>query len=251
MERSVRILNRTDAANFAGDYLGFHPDDTQAAILRGPTQRLILNCTRQWGKSTTTAALVTHHLCFGNPTTLAIVLSPSARQSAELLRKISTFSTKLGVRPRGDGDNEYSILFPNGARAVALPGTDGTIRGFSSVSLLVIDEAARVPDTVYRAARPMLAASNGRLILLSTPNGRRGFFYHEWTNNPNWTKITVPATECPRISQQFLADERNALGEWSFRQEYLCEFMDANEQIFPFDLVHSSISTAVTPLLFA
>ena len=86
---------------------------------------------------------------------------------------------KLGIRPRGDGDNEISLLFPNGSRIVGLPGTEGTVRGFSAVSLMLIDEASRVDDAMYKALRPMLAVGGGDLWLMSTPCGKRGFFYDD------------------------------------------------------------------------
>ena len=63
----------------------------------------------------------------------------------------------LGMRVRGDGQNEVSILLPNGSRIVGLPGREATVRGFSGVSLVVVDEASRVPDAVYGAVTPMLA----------------------------------------------------------------------------------------------
>src|SRR6266436_2962823 len=91
-----------DAATFARERLDFYPDPIQSQILAFPKPRLILNCTRQWGKSTTTAALVTHHLDQGPANGLSIVLSPTARQSAELLRKVALFTRRLGIRPRGD-----------------------------------------------------------------------------------------------------------------------------------------------------
>jgi hypothetical protein len=52
---------------------------------------------------------------------------------------------------------------------VGLPGTEATIRGFSAVSLLLVDEAARCSDELYLAIRPMLAVSDGTLWLMSTP----------------------------------------------------------------------------------
>ena len=55
----------------------------------------------------------------------------------------------------------------------------------------------------------MLAVSRGKLWLLSTPHGKRGFFYEMWkAGGRGWMRIRVPATECPRISQRFLAEER-------------------------------------------
>jgi hypothetical protein len=87
------------------------------------------------------------------PESLTVVVSPSARQSAELVRKAEGFVRRLGVRPRGDGTNEISILLPNKARIVGLPGMEATTRGFSAVSLLLVDEAARVRDDLYMAIR--------------------------------------------------------------------------------------------------
>src|SRR5438552_7301881 len=110
-------------------------------------------------------------------------------------------------------DLSKQIGFANGSRIVALPGNEDTVRGFSAVSLVLIDEASRVSDSLYRALRPMLAVRNGDLWLMSTPNGARGFFYQEWTHGDDrWHKIEAPATECERISPDFLEGERAAMG---------------------------------------
>jgi hypothetical protein len=116
-------------------------------------RRGLLNCSRQWGKSTVTAARAVHR-AYCIP---VMVVSPTARQSGEFLRKAAGFARRLGIRPRGDGDNEISLRFPNGSRIVGLPGMEDTVRGFSAVSLMLIDEASRVSDDLYQAVRPMLA----------------------------------------------------------------------------------------------
>src|SRR5438045_3244400 len=83
------------------------------------------------------------------------------------------------------------------------------VRGFSNVGLLIIDEAARVPDDLYIAVRPMLAVSGGQLICMSTPWGKRGFFYDAWVNGgDDWRRIQAPAQLIPRIKPEFLAQER-------------------------------------------
>ena len=102
--------------------------------------------------------------------------------------------------------------FKNGSRIVALPGTEETVRGFSGVRLLVVDEAARVDDPLYFSIRPMLAVSGGRMVCLTTPFGKRGFFYEEWTGDGPWDRIKVTARECPRISEKFLEEERASRG---------------------------------------
>jgi hypothetical protein len=116
------------------------------------------------------------------------------------------------------------------------------------VSLLVVDEASRVPDALYRAMRPMLAVSGGRVVLLSSPFGKRGFFHEEWTNGgAQWERIEVPAAMVPRIPPAFLAEERRALGPW-YAQEYECQFLDGQFQVFSYESVMGALSDDVAPL---
>ena len=228
--------------------LDFYPDETQARMVTSTANRGILNCTRQWGKSTISAAMAVHRAQCG-PGSLVIVVSPSARQSGEFLRKAKAFAMKLGIKPRGDGANELSMLFPNKSRIVGLPGSEATVRGFSSVALLLIDEASRVPDPLYKAVRPFLAVGGGALWLMSTPFGKRGFFYEEWAHGGDrWERLEVPATQCPRIPKDFLEDERASMGDRWFRQEYLCEFEDTGGSVFNLDVVERAFSPHVKPL---
>jgi hypothetical protein len=152
----------------------------------------------------------------------------------------------------GDGDNELSLAFPNRSRIVGLPGNEATVRGFSAVALLLVDEASRVSDDLYLAVRPMLAVSGGTLWLMSTPFGKRGFFYEAWQRGPGgtpeWERVRVTAEECGRIPREYLEEERTTMGERWYRQEYGCEFVDAVSSVFDMDLVHRAITSEVTPL---
>jgi hypothetical protein len=231
-----------DAADWARTELDFDADAKQAEALRSGSKRVVLNCTRQWGKSTVTAAKALH-TATQHTGSLTLVVSPSARQSGEFLRKASTFARRLGMPAKGDGDNEISLALPNGSRIVGLPGKEETVRGFSAVSLLLVDEASRVSDDLYRAVRPMLAVSNGSLWLMSTPFGKRGFFYETWMHGgTEWQRVRATARECPRIPAAFLEEERAAMGERSFRQEYLCEFEDSVSTLFDREIVERAFS---------
>ena len=240
-----------DAAEFARVRLGFLPDEKQMDVLRSPAKRAILNCSRQWGKSTVTAAKAVHR-AYSRAGALVLVASPSERQSAEFLRKASGLMRRLGVRPRGDGDNAISLAFPNGSRIIGLPGKEATVRGFSAASMILIDEAARVPDEMYEALRPMLAVGNGDLWLMSTPCGQRGFFYETWAgssgNAEEWMRISVKATECPRISSSFLNGERGAMTQAKFSQEYLCEFHGDGTEYFDRELIEAAVDLSIPEL---
>jgi hypothetical protein len=94
----------------------------------------------------------------------------------------------------------------------------------------------------------MLAVSGGRLLVMSTPFGKRGFFFREWTEGTGWERVEVRADQCPRIPASFLAEERTTLpGRW-YRQEYECSFEDTLDQVFRHDEVMGALSADVAPL---
>ena len=78
----------------------------------------------------------------------------------------------------------------------------------------------------------MFATSRGQLILLSTPRGKQGIFWHAWNQEPDWKRVKVTADECPRISKEYLVQERRALPSAWFAQEYYCEFVQDEASIF-------------------
>src|SRR5436189_4504779 len=121
-----------DAAAWAREHLNFLPDCKQQQVLATNTRRGILNCTRQWGKSTTCAIKAVHYAHF-HPESTVIVASPSQRQSSEFLRKAKKAVRTLGMGVRTDGDNPCSLLLPNGARIIGLPENEDTVRGFGNV----------------------------------------------------------------------------------------------------------------------
>jgi hypothetical protein len=210
---------------------GIEPDAWQADFLRSQSQRILLNCSRQVGKSTNTAILA-DHTAFYEPGALILLLSPSLRQSQELFRKCLEVYRALDRPVPPEAENALSLELEGGSRIVSLPGKEGTIRGMSGVRLLIIDEASRVPDALYKSVRPMLAVSGGRLVLLSSPFGQRGFFWEAYKQRAKWDYYEVPATECPRISQAFLDEEVENMGQWWVDQEYFCKFNDAEGAAF-------------------
>ena len=159
---------------------GLEPDPWQRDLLRSSSDRVLLNCCRQSGKSTMTAIVALHRALY-YPGSLILCLAPALRQSQELFGKVLAFNRDLGRPVSPHGERKLSLELKNGSRIVTLPGSEKTIRGFSGTSLLILDEAARVEDELYFAVRPMLAVSGGALMMLSTPYGKRGIFFDEWT----------------------------------------------------------------------
>ncbi len=212
---------------------GLPPDPWQEELLRCPHRQILLNCSRQAGKSTTLAALALHTALFRQGS-LVLLLSPSLRQSLELFRKVLDAYRALGRPMKTLQENQTQLELANRSRIVCLPGREGTVRSYSGVRLLILDEAARVPDDLYRAVRPMLAVSRGQLVCLSTPFGQRGFFFDEWQNGGDaWHRVRIPWRDCPRITADFIERERRSLGPSWVSQEYECSFASLQGLVYP------------------
>jgi hypothetical protein len=229
-------------------HAGFTLDAWQRDVLTSTAHQIILLVTRQGGKSTVSAIRALHRALY-TPASLVLLLAPSYRQSKELFRKVKDALAALPFSAPLASESALELAFTNGSRIVALPGKETTIRGFSGVSLLIVDEASRVPDELYQAVRPMLAVSGGDILLLSTPFGKRGFFFEEWEQSgAAWHRTKITATECPRITPEFLEQERRQIPDFIFRQEYMCEFVETIDQVFRYEDIQRALDPKVTPL---
>jgi hypothetical protein len=228
---------------------GITPDSWQDDLLMLRPRRALLLCCRQAGKSTAAAAAALHEAIY-RPGSLTLMLAPTQRQAIELFRKAQTLMSVLPLPPEGVSNTVSGLELANGSRVICLPASEDTIRGYSSVSLIVLDEAARLPDEIYYALRPMLIISGGRLLALSTPNGQRGWFYEAWSddNDQVWKKVRITASDCPRIDPDDLAEERATMTPAFYAAEYECVFGDAVDSVFLVEDVQAAIDDTLTPI---
>lgn len=231
--------------------VGKTPDPWQADLLRSPAKEILLNVSRQGGKSTFTSILAVYEVLF-TLNALVLIFSPTLRQSKELFLKIKAVYHALTGETGYWKERETSLELnlSNGGRIVALPGDKpANIRGYSEATLVLMDEASQILDALYYAVRPMLAVSGGRLVAMTTPYGKRGFFFEEWTTGgPEWLRFEVPATKIPRISKEFLAREKRRMPIWAYLQEYFCQFAETEDQVFHYEDIQAMFNPALKPL---
>ncbi len=225
-----------------------NPDDWQLKALRSTRKRQLWNCHRQAGKSLC-AGLKALDKAVNLSDAPVLVISPSQRQSQETIRTVLDLHRRVPGLPRIINEAGHRLEFENRSRIISLPSSEATIRGFSKVALLILDEASRIEDTIAAAARPMLAVSDGEIIALSTPQGRRGFFFDWWVNGGDiWERAEVSVDRCNRISAEFLDDEQKTLGQSLFEQEYFCRFIENSDQVFPTNVIAKAFTREVEPL---
>jgi hypothetical protein len=255
LRRQVTLVGSAAAAWQPSDPLdlaarcGLVLDAWQRDALTSTSPRALWLVARQLGKSTV-AALLALYTALTEPNSLVLMVAPAERQSAELLRNARGFARLLGHPVPPTGEAVLHLELSNGSRLLALPGrSDSTVRGFSAPRLLLIDEAARVPDEVMTAVSPMLATSAaGRLIAMSTPWGKRGWFHQQWTAGLDWERVEVPVEACPRITPAFLAREQATMTAAEFEREYHLQFTDAEDSVFRFEDIQGAVDAGVRPL---
>jgi hypothetical protein len=221
---------------------GITCDAWQADLLLSQPRKALLLCSRQSGKSTVTALKALWTALY-EPNSLTVIAAPAQRQSGEMLRSVKALHANLAGAPSLINESVLKVELSNGSRIIALPGEGRTIRGYSAPALIIVDEAALIDDSLMQALRPMLATSKngGCLIALTTPKGRRGWFFEQWHNgDDSWTRVRVPASDCPRISKEWLADQLKEMGPTQYAEEFDLHFIDDNNAAFSTDIIDAA-----------
>lgn len=263
---------------------GMEPHKHQIEAFESPYRQILLNWHRQGGKSSTAGALAWEQ-AHNVPGSLTLLLSRTQRQAGELFRKVKAFRKAAGLEMPLLRDTELSLETEAGSRIISLPANPDTVLGYSAPQLIVIDEAARCQDQLFYAIRPMMATNQGRVIALSTPWGKRGFFWEAWEGQQtadeqaldlatvqslladlgmtvseedlahepgeesfDWHRIELSAPHNPRLSKRFLANERRSVPDLIFRSEWLCEFTDPEGAVFNYADIEHMISDDPSPL---
>lgn len=228
-----------DPVRFAAG-LGFVSEDWQASLLRSRSSRALVRCARQVGKSTTVGYRALHTALY-QPGRDVLIVSPSQRQSDELLHKVKSMLRAVEGAPRLKRDNNERLDLANGSRIISLPGSETGIRGFSNVRLLLLDEASRIPDDVFVSCLPMVG-SDGQIVALSTPWGRRGWFFdlHEDALN-GWERHRVTVFESSQYDEARIGMIRSSVGSFEWASDYLCEFGDTDSQFFSSEAIRAAV----------
>jgi hypothetical protein len=253
----------------------------QREVLDPAARRIIMLGCRQPGKSWATA-IKTLCKAKGTRESLSLIVCPAQDQSVELMHKIDGFIAMDDHLPALVRDGTFGKEWETRSRIIALPGTERSVRGYSKPHTIIVDEAAQVEDRTIFALRPMMIRADCEFIVLSTPRGKRGYFYRQWSKGRGWKKVMVripwdlvggrlvPAKPeaqyhaemlkqgilayySPRHAGpeglEFLEEELANIDELWFRQEYLCEFIDELTGLFSAELIDRAISSSVKPLV--
>lgn len=241
-----KFLNKLSEANWV-------PHKGQLEYLYSQARFRVLACGRRWGKTDAAAAAMAFHVFNGNRTR-QIAIAPTLTQAKIVFERVcwmlaaagvvftSTMSPHPLIRVFEDANNKKSsVLHILDARS----GHEADhLRGVGADHVL-LDEAAYLSESlVMNIAMPMLAASNGRMTLISTPRGRNLFyrlFLRGQNGEPDFWSRHAPSTENPQVSSEYLKLQKELMTDRAFLTEYEAEFLETNSSVFGYDDIEACL----------
>ena len=221
------------------------PFEYQENILNDNSKRIIWRAGRQIGKTAVIAIKILFR-AFTRYKEQILIIAPTLRQSNILFSKILSAISSNEIIKKYTNENEGGRLtktmvtfYHTMSEIIAVPaGRYGyNIMGYSP-TLVVWEEAAYIPDEVYSAIEPSVAATDGDMIYIAKPFGKRGKFWELWNMDQKdfphyWTK----SKECPLITAKFLAEKKAEIPETEYLQEYEGEFIEEADAFFSKELI--------------
>ena len=268
-----------DPVIFCREACNFYPHWYQEKLIRDLNLFIAASWSRQIGKSEAVAHKALHH-AFTHKDEDIVIIAPGLRQAKLLYRKVVKAietSPLIYNSVRGKIKMEETE-FTSGCRIVNLPSGDEGIalRGYT-IALLIIDEAAFVPDDVFVAVEQGLSSSGGQEIQISTPRGKHNQFHklffpedsdqhfplqpdgmlantvamvEEWSchHYDYYVGINVKRPSGrPQLSELHVERQRRKLAEFQFRSEYMAEFVEDLDSFFNIALIERMFNPKFGP----
>lgn len=178
-----------------------------------------------------------------------IIISTNIKNAKRVITEckkiIRLFEITMGRKFKLISDSQTELVFDSGPTITCISNNPDTAVGFSGD--LTIDEASRFKngEEIIEATLPFI--SRGHTIsIVSTPLGTSGFFYDfvQKAREPdsNWSLHEIDVYEAIRQGAPLNIDKiKDEMDDDSFARNYLCRFIDTNDQFFTLELLTDCI----------
>lgn len=224
---------------------------------------------RQLGITETVSAYFLHQAIL-NEGFAAVVLSRTQADSSNIAKRVRRMLDSL-PNVKAESDNLMRLKVAGGGEIFFRQSTPDGCRGLESIKAILFDEWAfcKEASRIFDSAVPTTAVcgDDARLIVVSTPNGKSGFYWdlltsndtvnleavideirelksdpvRVWTDSNGWAKFVCHWRAHPIYGALDDYLERMArkykLSFETVRQEFDLSFTDASDNVFDFDLI--------------
>jgi|GEM_PF-2686829 len=251
---------RNDPIYFAEHVLGIHLHEGQKRILRCKDRFIAVRAARRFGKSFVFACFAAWAAC-SHEDYHVVCISKSQRQSSLMFNTILRLIRRSVMANSITRNTQTLIEFSNGSVIESLPGGSyDSIRGIT-INLILIDEAAYVPEELFVVLYPTIITTKGTVVLISTPAYSTGEFHRackdphsEYTNFHMTHDDAVFADGTRFVDPEELEREIQRCGgrdSAQYIREYLADFTDAEGAFFNLHSVEKALIEDLDWLEFA
>ncbi len=247
---------KNDPILFAEKFFNWKAHEAQKTILRAKGQVITIAAGRRFGKSEA-MAIDSLFYAFKHPQTIQFIIAPTYDQSTVIFETMLKFLSKSpwqGLIEKVKYSPYPTLKFLHNSEIHARSADKyHNLRG-RKAHRVILDEAAFIKDeAVYEVIEPMLADYNGQMIKISTPYGKNHFWetYMKGLEGvPGYISFQFPSSANPYISHEFLEAKKSEYGESSLRWriEYLAEFVDEQDLVFPWHLIDAIVEDYQIPI---
>lgn len=203
---------------------------------------LIARWSRQCGKTIFAEIMLIEYLF--KPNTFNAYISPTFSQGRKVYGEIVKLLEPTGVITKCNA-SELTIETKFGSSLKFFTMQSPTsIRGYTVSGILVLDEAAYMPVTLTDGTdpwssviMPITKARKPKVLIISTPNGKQGFFYEFYLKAVQgvygYKEISATIYDDELVDEETIEDIKKAISPLAFEQEFLVTFLDNALTIFP------------------
>lgn len=211
-------------------------------IHRDDIRTLVLCWSRQCGKSVFAEIMLLEYM-LTRPGTFSAYVSPTFSLGKKVFSEMLKLLNQTGmIRRSNAGDLTIETINDSTLKFFSIESAQ-SIRGHTVSGILIIDEAAYLPDALPNGEEPwanvlypLTKARNPKVLVISTPAGRRGFFWDFWNRAEKGEKglacLKRTIMDDDLATPEQVEDLRSSMPEAAFRQEFMVEFMDDSVSYF-------------------
>lgn len=242
------MTRKPDPGRFAREVLGLELWPHQREVIASKKPFRAIAAARQTGKSTLLAAEAIR-VAFTRPGSTSLLLSATADAAKRLAADVTDLLRRAGLLDAAvEEENKSRIVLHGGSKIISLPASERQIRGYTCDGVLVLDEAAFMDESLWRAAFYTVAAVRNPLVYLaSTPWGPRDHFFRRmWeegmAGSEDWASFHWPYTVSPLINRALMEREKERVDPITYQAEVLGEWPDLSESFLSADEVMGAVA---------
>ena len=170
-------------------------------------------------------------------------ISPTYSQGRKVYKELTTLLEPTRIIKKANSSTlTIETIYGSTFQAFSMDSPN-SIRGYTVDGVLVMDECAFYPDELPDGSEPwssiimpITKARKPKVLAISTPKGKRGFWYDMYlkaiSGVKGYKEISATIYEDDLISKDEIEDIRKSVSPLAFREEFLVEFLDSSLTFF-------------------